>query len=506
VFWSDLLEEHADEAAFLFGLRGGAFSSRAYDLESSARLEERLRAHLDGLVLGDADGWKVVEPLLASKIPGEAFVAAFVAATTGEPSRVAALAAALAAPACAEGLGWGLRLAEGEADRALERLARDEALAARALAADALAFRGRTVPPDQVAALFASGDPLAARCGVEIAGRLRMAAARPALVAHARSADPALATAALESALLAGAPEAVAACRDGAAREDAAGAAAIRLLGVAGEARDHALLARAAKSAPHARSAVLALGRHGYPASIDALIDATAERKLARAAGLALCTMLGIDLAAEQLVAEGPPPERVAVAAGAPGAGAVSARGTAGAASAGGPGASIAGGPAPASAPAPTPAPAPAPKIPSPRPWEIEIADAEAEAADDLAEDEVEEDLALDPDEGLPWPDHERLRAWWARRTPKPPPDTRLRGGQPFSWDAILAEVRSAALPDRDDALRECALRLGALPVFERRAWARDQRAAAAALVAAIAPAARGAAPGTWTTITNARG
>ena len=48
----DILEEHAEEAAFIWVMRQGALRSWNYDLKDLAELEERLFAHLDGLLIG----------------------------------------------------------------------------------------------------------------------------------------------------------------------------------------------------------------------------------------------------------------------------------------------------------------------------------------------------------------------------------------------------------------------------------------------------------------------
>jgi uncharacterized protein (TIGR02270 family) len=63
VLW-DIYEEHLDEAAFLWGQRERALSASSYTLSEVAEgPEERLLAHLDGLVLG---GSSVSELLLAA--------------------------------------------------------------------------------------------------------------------------------------------------------------------------------------------------------------------------------------------------------------------------------------------------------------------------------------------------------------------------------------------------------------------------------------------------------
>src|SRR5262245_29573732 len=79
----DILEEHLDEAEFLWGMWEHALRAPNYDLDEVARgPEERLLAHLDGLVAG---GPAVAPRLLVPALDAR------------EPHRVAAAAAALLA-------------------------------------------------------------------------------------------------------------------------------------------------------------------------------------------------------------------------------------------------------------------------------------------------------------------------------------------------------------------------------------------------------------------------
>jgi uncharacterized protein (TIGR02270 family) len=78
ILW-DIYEEHLDEAAFLWGQWERAMVSANYTIdEVIAGPEERLLAHLDGLVLGGlrvAD--KLLIPALADEDPGKVFAAAW---------------------------------------------------------------------------------------------------------------------------------------------------------------------------------------------------------------------------------------------------------------------------------------------------------------------------------------------------------------------------------------------------------------------------------------------
>lgn len=70
----DVIEEHAEEAAFLWAQRDAAVRAPDYDLEEIAELDERVEAHLDGLrIAGEAGGAACKE--IGWDLPGEYFTA-----------------------------------------------------------------------------------------------------------------------------------------------------------------------------------------------------------------------------------------------------------------------------------------------------------------------------------------------------------------------------------------------------------------------------------------------
>jgi hypothetical protein len=68
VLW-DVFQEHLDEAAWLWGEREASLDSPVYSIaEVAGSLEERVLAHLDGLVLG---GKPVADKLLLPALAGD---------------------------------------------------------------------------------------------------------------------------------------------------------------------------------------------------------------------------------------------------------------------------------------------------------------------------------------------------------------------------------------------------------------------------------------------------
>ncbi len=76
---TQVCQEHAQEASFLWLLRDHAVRDVAYDLADLSELDDRLEAHLDVLrIAGDA-GWSACRDLLARAEGGEVFGAAVIA-------------------------------------------------------------------------------------------------------------------------------------------------------------------------------------------------------------------------------------------------------------------------------------------------------------------------------------------------------------------------------------------------------------------------------------------
>jgi len=74
-----IVEQHAEEAAFLWILRNGAIRAPNHNLESLAGLDERIDAHLDGLRIAGAHGWDECRRQLEWRETGEVFAAAYMA-------------------------------------------------------------------------------------------------------------------------------------------------------------------------------------------------------------------------------------------------------------------------------------------------------------------------------------------------------------------------------------------------------------------------------------------
>lgn len=87
-----IIDQHAEEAAFLWLLRNNAVTEAHYNLEHLQRLEERIEAHIDGLRVAGSEGWQCcLENLQQFNEPGEMFAAATLAFESHDPEHLKTL-------------------------------------------------------------------------------------------------------------------------------------------------------------------------------------------------------------------------------------------------------------------------------------------------------------------------------------------------------------------------------------------------------------------------------
>jgi uncharacterized protein (TIGR02270 family) len=92
------------------------------------------------------------------------------------------------------------------------------------------------------------------------------------------------------------------------------------------------------------------------------------------------------------------------------------------------------------------------------------------------SEDPEDEDVSLDPDEALPWPDSEKVRVWWEDNGQLFSAGTRHLCGRPISEESLWETLRLGLQRQRAAAALELALRDPAAPLFETRARGDRQR------------------------------
>ena len=89
-----IVEQHAEEAAFLWTLRDAATDAPHYKRHHLARLDERVEAHVDGLRVAGEAGWRIaLEQLDRRCEKGELFAAGVLALESGDMRRIEPLVA-----------------------------------------------------------------------------------------------------------------------------------------------------------------------------------------------------------------------------------------------------------------------------------------------------------------------------------------------------------------------------------------------------------------------------
>ena len=408
---ADVVSQHAEEAAFLWTLRGVVSGAPHGGLTELARFDERVDAHLDGLrVAGDA-GWTACAARLEGGGAGEVFAAAALAMGTGDMARLAAVVSAVkdetdAAAGLTGALTW---MDPTTASGALGTVSGTASPAGVIAALEGAA--AHQLDPGHLLAAALTADSASVRAAALVAaGRL----GRQDLLEQIRRAlgdDDASVrfAAALACVLLGDDPPLVVLRRlaeePNPVRHDAA-VLAMRAMATAQARPWHRDLARD----PAARRvAVLAAGASGDPALVPWLLEAMQDGACARVAGDAFALICGVDLVREALECDPP--------------------------------AGVATGP---------------------------------------SDDPADEDVVLDPDDRLPWPDAARVAAWWRERQPSFAEGTRHLLGRPL--DARVAREVLETGRQRQRAVAAIDLVLaGAGPLFDVRAPSHRQRRALAA-------------------------
>ena len=101
--------------------------------------------------------------------------------------------------------------------------------------------------------------------------------------------------------------------------------------------------------------------------------------------------------------------------------------------------------------------------------------DPSPEAVSGPSDDPADEDVALDPDERLPWPDAERVAAWWRERQPSLAEGTRYLLGRPLDAGVAREVLESGRQRQRAIAAFDLLL-AGTGSLFDVRAPSHRQR------------------------------
>lgn len=309
-FEREILEEHADQAAFLWSLREAGADDPRYDQKGLRRLDDRVEARLDALRLAEGAGWEAARAALDFPDAGGVFVASVVALDRGDKAGVAqALDAAQKRLGCKAGLiaafGW---VPFAHVERCLPGLffsgAPDDL---REVGIAACAQHRRDPGLVLGSALNAASASLRARA-LMAAGELGRLDLRGAVRDALQDDEEACRYAAGSSGVLLGEPESVRALKAMAEAGGPFGAKAacmaVRKMPL-GEAR--AWLQGLARDPKKGRLVLMGSAALGDAAMVPWVVDQMAYPALARLAAGVFRTIVGADFAEDNL--EGEPPE-----------------------------------------------------------------------------------------------------------------------------------------------------------------------------------------------------
>jgi uncharacterized protein (TIGR02270 family) len=85
-------------------------------------------------------------------------------------------------------------------------------------------------------------------------------------------------------------------------------------------------------------------------------------------------------------------------------------------------------------------------------------------------ENPEDENVEMDPDEDLPWPDPELVQGWWGKKKGRFRSGTRYLLGQPISFEHLNQVLRTGRQRQRAAAALELAISKPGIPLFEVRA------------------------------------
>jgi uncharacterized protein (TIGR02270 family) len=303
-----ILQQHAEEVAFLWLLRESAVRAPHYTLRDLADLDDRIAGHLDGLRVAADRGLELCLAALRTGEPGEVFAAAVLALESSDGSvleRVldVALVSEGGARAVVSAFGW---ISAEHATRWSTIMLRAGAAAYRAVGVGGLAVR-REDPGEALVPMFADENRFTRARALRAVGELKRHDLRTSLNEHLASDASTPRFWATWSAVLLGDGGASRQLRDFVTADSAFADRAVRLAPrVMPLDESRAWLKGLASREATRRYALVGCGASGDPAYVPALISQMAVSQHARAAGEAFSMITGADLGYEDLEGEQP--------------------------------------------------------------------------------------------------------------------------------------------------------------------------------------------------------
>jgi len=304
-----IVEQHAEEAAFLWFQRDAAVRRLHYTLATLAELDNRVDAHLDGLLCSGEAGWGICREALEGGEAGELFAASFLAFAGGREDRIRRVLEAGSGDSFLSGgivssLGW---LSFQQAEGAVRQLLSDGSPHLRRIGIAACASHRRD-PGRHLDKALVDPDPLLVARALKAIAQVGRKDLLPYILDYRGSEDKLCRYAAAWSGAMLGDAASVAILRDhacaDASRSEEAGEVALCRMPLPEALQWQAELACNEETG---RLSVIAAGVIGDPVLVPWLLARMSVPELARIAGESFAMITGVDISCGDL--EGACPE-----------------------------------------------------------------------------------------------------------------------------------------------------------------------------------------------------
>jgi uncharacterized protein (TIGR02270 family) len=397
----DIMEQHAEEAAFNWLLRDRAVSGPHYDLADLAHLDDRVDANIDGLRIAAEAGWEICREAMTFGDPGEIFAAGVLAFESQVPKRMDAVLAAVEGEAelrraLCSALGW---IEFHQVAAPVHQLLGADLAFLKQIAVSVHALHRQDLGP-ALATCITAIDPLVRSRALKAAGELGRIDLLAMVLNHIDDNDETCRFYAAWSAALLGDDTGIHRLRH-IAKAPSVDAQRACELAVRKMDHGHAVdwLDELGRCSSSLRLAINGYGALGDPRAVPWLIEMMQAPGLARSAGEAFSMITGVDIAYEDLDTDAPE--------------------------------NFHAGP---------------------------------------TENPEDEDVEMDPDEDLPWPDPELIGAWWHGHQKTFQKGNRYLAGGPISPEQCTRVLITGFQRQRLAAAMELALLHPGRPLFEVRA------------------------------------
>ncbi len=397
----NIINQHAEEASFLWLQRDTAVQEPHYSLEDLVKLDNRIEANIDGLRIAGDEGWQICKEQLAWEEAGEVFVGAVLAFENGDESRIQeVIELGSSNPELARGiisaLGW---LSFEQAEKHIQKLLSADSSELRRIGIAASAIH-RHNPGSKLSDAVKNDDPLLKARALKAAGELGRSDLGPFLQYSLNSKDEECQFYAAWSATLLGLKEALPVLKTIALKDESYSEESVKMaLRLMDPVNASGWIKELAQSPEHIYKAVIGTGIAGDPVMIPWLITLMDNNEIARVAGESFTMITGVDLAYEDLEGE----------------------------------------------------------------WPEGFEAGPTESPED-------EDVELDPDEDLPWPEQGLIQKWWDQNNGSFQEGKRYLSGKPITTEWCQQVLREGKQRQRAAAATELAISNPGQPLFEVRA------------------------------------